>query len=113
MRNTGTSIGPAFEHPAPDSFLGFNRRKIRECEIVLALVMAAFLHELLPPLIVDDPRDRVRKLAFNWVTGGSGTDQIRVDHPTTAQAQDSVEPGSECMHFSVGCRMHVRTTKGP
>ena len=78
---------------------------------MFAFIVSALIHELLAALIVNHPRDGMREFALAWVAGSAGTDQIRVDHPAAAKAQDGIEPRSERMHFSVGGRVHIGTAK--
>ena len=53
----------ALEHPTLDPLFGLDRRQVRESQEVFGLVVGAFLHELLPPLIVDHARDGIGERA--------------------------------------------------
>ena len=102
VNDAGTAVTVApFEHPPLYLFLRLNRRKIREREEVIALEVSAFLHELLATFIIDHPRHCMRERTLLRVAGGSGADQVRVQHPTAAEAEDGIQPGSQSMHFSM------------
>ena len=89
MRSAGALSVLPFEHPALDLLLGFDGRQVCQGEEVFALEVSTFIHELLATLIVDHPRHGVRESALIRIARCAGTDEIRVEHPSTAQAGES------------------------
>src|SRR2546430_1714773 len=102
-----------FKHPALDLLFGFDGREIGQGEEVVALVVSAFVHELLPTFIIDHPRHGVRKSALIRIARSAGTDEVRVEHPAAAQPENRIQPHCECMHFRVGGGMHIGTSIRP
>src|ERR1700733_6908143 len=60
----GAARCAAVEHPALHSFFDFEWGKVGQSQEVLGLVVRALLHELLPPLVVDDARYAIWKRAL-------------------------------------------------
>ena len=102
-----------FEHPPLDLLFGFDGRQVCQREEVVALVVSAFIHELLATLIVDHPRHGVRKSALIRIARCAGTDEVRVEHPAAAQPENRIEPHCESVHLRVGGGMHVGTSIRP
>src|SRR5437762_11551842 len=54
----------SFKHPAFDALFLFLWRKIREREEVLRFEVRTLEHEFLPPLVIDQPGNRMRECPF-------------------------------------------------
>src|SRR3954451_23434939 len=107
MCSAGALSVLSFKHPPLDLLFGFDGRQVRQCEEVVALVVSAFIHELLAALIVYHPRYSMRKRALVRITRYTGTDEIRVQHPATAQPKNRIQPHCESVHLAMGGGMHV------
>ena len=70
-------------------------------------------HELLPPLIVDNLRDRIGKRASFWIAWSFGADRIALQHPAAAQLQYRIEASAQRIHFGGRARHHVRPAIRP
>ena len=77
--SVGAVRSAAFKHPPLHSFFGFERRKIGQSQEVLRLVVRALLHELLPPLIVDDARHAIGKRALLRIAGRARSNRVALD----------------------------------
>jgi hypothetical protein len=63
--------------------------------------MRAFVHKLLTALIIYYPRHCMREKPLLGIAGSAGTDQIRVEHPAAAEAEDGIQARRKGVHFSV------------
>ena len=89
------------EHPPLHLLLCFDRGEIGERQKVVAFEVRAFIHELLTALIIYYPRHCMREKSQLGITGSTGTDQIRVEHPAASKAEDGIQACRKGVHFSV------------
>src|SRR6266480_6818754 len=89
----------SFKHPAFDALFLFLWRKIREREEVLRFEVRTLEHEFLPPLVIDQPGNRIRECAFIRIARSTRSDGIASDHPTGTKAQGAIKPVANGIHL--------------
>ena len=78
------------KNPARNLFLIFQRREIGESEEVIAFIVRACGHELLPSFVVDDPRSGIRECALVWILGSQRANRVALNHPPASETKNSV-----------------------
>src|SRR5712692_6543902 len=63
----------SFKHPAFDALFVFLWREICEREEILRFEVCTLEHELPPPLLIDQPRNRIRECPFTRVARSAGS----------------------------------------
>src|SRR5258708_28640980 len=71
----------AFEHPTLHPLFGLKRRKVRQSQEVLGLIVSALLHELLASLIVDDTSHAIGKRALLRIARCARSNGVALEHP--------------------------------
>ncbi len=112
-RPVGAVRSAAFKHPPLHPLFGCKRRQVSQSQEVFRLVVRAFLHELLPPLIVDDARHAIGERASLGIAGRARSNRVALNHPTAAHSQHGVQPRTERVHLRWGRGHHVGTAIGP
>ena len=111
--SVGALRSAAFEHPTLHPFFGFRRRKVRQSQEVLGLIVGTLLHELLPSLVVDDASHAIGKRALIRIAGRAGSNGVALEHPTASESQHRIQSRAQGIHLGRGRGHHVGTTIGP
>src|SRR2546428_9711788 len=89
----------SFKHPAFDAFFLFLRRKIRKREEILRFEVRTLEHEFLPPLLIDQPGNRIWKCPSIRVARSTRPYGIASHHPAATKPQGAIEPVAQCIHL--------------
>src|SRR6266849_4588213 len=103
----------SFKHPAFDALFLFLWRKICERQEILRFEVCTLKHEFLPPLVIDQPGNRIRECPLIRVARSTRSYGIASYHPATAKAQGAIEPVAQCIHLRRSSRYRIRPPVGP